>query len=153
MRRFALVAAALVTAACGAPQVDVREQSLTFASPLGMDSVLARASAELVQLGFTIGGRQDNLVFTVPKAMPAEAAGRTVSDSGEQLWFVHVLAADRLFRGGSNTTLRAYLMPRTGNLTPGNIVQEQAQPVTSARPEAFRELRRIADRLQAAAFR
>jgi len=153
MRRFSFVALAVVFAACGSPQVEVGEQSVSFVSPVGVDSVLARASAELVQLGFTVSGRQENLVFTTPQPVPGAGGATTASDSGAQLWFIHVLADAERFRGGSNTIVRAFLIPRTGNLTPGNIVQEQALPVTSARPEAFRELRRIADRLHAAAIR
>lgn len=155
MRRFVFLAALVAIAACGAPLPEVGESSVKFASPPPADSALSRAAAELTRLGFTIGGRQENLVFTAPQPMPASArpANAVANDSTPQQWFLHVTADDRLFRGGSNTTVRAFLMPRTGNVSPGNVVQEQALLVTSDRPEAFRELRRIAEQLQAAAMR
>ena len=151
MRRFAFVALAVVLAACGAPEAVVGEQSVVFVTPASQDSALARVSRELAQLGFSIGGRQENLVFTTPRPLPAATrTGTTARDTMPQLWFVHVLADDRLFRGGSNVTVRGYFVPQTGMLSPGNVVQEQALPVTSARTEAFRELRRIAGLLHAA---
>ena len=154
MRRFAFIALVLVSAACGRQQANVGEQSITFVSPVSADSVLARTAAALTQLGFTVGGQQENLVFTAPAPLPDSATGGAgspadIAPGTPQLWFVHVVADERLFRGGSNVTVRGYLVPPTGVLTPGNIVQQQAQPVTSARPAAFRELRRIADRLVA----
>ena len=154
MRRSLFVALTVVVAACGAPEATIGDQSVVFASPARKDTALARVATELAQLGFTVNGRQENLVFTAPREMPpAPRQAAASGDSLPQQWFVHVLADDRLFRGGSNITVRGYFVPRTGKLSPGNIVQEQALPVTSARPEAFRELRRVADRLHAAVMR
>ena len=152
MRRFAFTAALVAVAACGTPQAEVGESSVKFSSPPPADSALTIAAATLTRLGFTVGGRQDNLIFTTPQPIPAAAlpAG-AASDSTAQLWFLHVTADNRLFRGGSNTTVRAFLMPRTGNVSPGNVVQENATLVTVDRPEAFRELRRIAEELHVAA--
>ena len=154
MRRFAFTAALVAVAACGTPQAEVGESSVKFASPPPADSALAVAAAALSQLGFTVGGRHENLIFTTPQPVPAAAlpAG-AASDPTPQMWFLHVTADDRLFRGGSNTTVRAFLMPRTGNVSPGNAVQENATLVTIDRPEAFRELRRIAEHLHDAAMR
>ena len=160
MRPFVFLSAVIVLAACGTPQAQVGEHSIQFVSPPPADSALNRAAAELAQLGFTIGGRHENLIFTSPQPAPGTgASGGTAgtssaaADTSAQLWFIHVTADDRLFRGGSNTTVRAFFVPRTGNLSPGNVVQENAQAVTSDHREAFRELRRIADQLYAAAMR
>ncbi len=154
MRCSMFLALAVIVAACGAPEATIGEQSVVFASPDRKETALEREATELTQLGFTVTGRQENLVFTAPQPMPPAPQHEAASgDSLPQLWFVHVLADDRLFRGGSNVTVRGYYVPRTGILTPGNLVQEQAMPVTSARREAFRELRRIADRLHAAVMR
>ena len=154
MRRLVVLAIVVALGACGTPEPEVGEHSIRFASPPPADSALNRAAAELAQLGFTIGGRQENLLFTAPRPLPPEArpSGAT-NDTTPVLWFLHITADDRLFRGGSNTTVRAFFVPPTGNLSPGNVVQENAVPITSDRPEAFRELRRIADRLHAAAMR
>ena len=158
MRRFAFIALAFVSAACGVQEINAGEQSLSFVSPATIDVLLTRTETTLGELGFTVGGRHENLVFTAPQPLPEAARGgpgspADTAGAGPQLWFVHVVANNRLFRGGSNVTVRGYLVPRTGNLTPGNILQQQAQPVTSARPAAYRELRRIADRLHAVSAR
>ena len=160
MRPFVFLSAVVAFAACGTPQAEVGQHSVQFVSPPPADSALNRAAAELAQLGFTIGGRHENLIFTAPQPLRIGTSGSTAAtssgaaaDTSAQLWFIHVTADDRLFRGGSNTTVRAFFVPRTGNLSPGNVVQENAQAVTSDHPEAFRELRRIADRLYAAAMR
>ena len=154
MRRFVFVAAVVALAACGTPAPEVGEHSVRFASQPPADSALTRAAAALTELGFTVGGRHENLVFTTPQPRPAAArVAGVANDTTAQLWFLHVTADDRLFRGGSNTTVRAFLIPSTGNVSPGNVVQENALPVNSDRPEAFRELRRIAERLHAAATR
>ena len=153
MRRFAFVAALVAVAACGTPQAEVGESSVRFASPPPADSALNRVAAALTNLGFTIGGRHENLVFTAPQAMPAAALPQGMAGETPQMWFFHVTADDRLFRGGSNTTVRAFLMPRTGDITPGNVVQENALLITAARPEAFREMQRIAEQLRVAAMR
>ena len=154
MRRFAFTAALVAVAACGTPQAEVGESSVKFASPPPADSALTVAAAALTRLGFTVGGRQENLVFTTPQPVPAAAqTSGAANEPTPQLWFLHVTADDRLFRGGSNTTVRAFLMPRTGTVSPGNVVQENATLVTVDRPEAFRELRRIAEELHTAAMR
>lgn len=154
MRRFAFTAALVALAACGSPQAEVGESSVKFASPPPADSALSQAAVELARLGFTIGGRHENLIFTAPQPIPAAAlAQRAAGDATSQMWFLHVTADDRLFRGGSNTTIRAFLMPPTGNVSQGNVVQENAVLVTTDRPELFRELRRIAEQLHAAAMR
>ncbi len=154
MRRFVVLAALVTVAACGVREVDVGQSSLKFASPPPADSALNRAATELTRLGFTIAGRQENLIFTAPQPLPAAARqGAAASDTMPQQWFIHVTADDRLFRGGSFTTIRAFFMPQTGNVTPGNVVQENAMVVTADRPEAFRELQRIAEQLHAAAMR
>src|SRR5688500_18456161 len=155
MRRFVFVAAVVtLAAACGTPAPEVGEHSVRFASPPPADSALNRAAAALAELGFTVGCRHENLIFTTPQPLPAGArVGGVANDTTAQLWFLHVTADDRLFRGGSNTTVRAFLIPSTGNVSPGNVVQENALPVNSDRPEAFRELRRSAEQLHTAAMR
>ena len=154
MRRVVVLAIVVALGACGTPRPEVGEHSIRFASPPPADSALNRVAAELTRLGFTIGGRHENLIFTAPRPLPAEArSAGAANDTTPVLWFLHVTADDRLFRGGSNTTVRAFFVPPTGNLSPGNIVQENAMAVTSDRPEAFRELTRIADQLYAAAMR
>ena len=154
MRRFVVLAIVVALAACGTPRPEVGEHSIRFASPPPADSALNRVAAELTRLGFTIGGRHENLIFTTPQPIPPQARpASAANDSTSMLWFLHVTADDRLFRGGSNTTVRAFFVPPTGNLSPGNVVQENALAVTSERPEVFRELTRIAEQLYAAAMR
>jgi len=149
MRRFVFIALAVALAACGTQQAAVSEQSVQFSSPAHPDSVLTRVAAELTQLGFTIGGREENLVFTAPRPLPAGAG----EGGREQLWFVHVVSDAQLFRGGTTTRVRGFFVPQTGDITPGNIVQEKAQQITVDRPDAFREVRRVAERLHAAVLR
>ena len=148
MRRYAFIALIAVSASCRVQhQVEVGENSVRLVNPATTEGALAQAAAELTQLGFTVGGREENLVFTTPQPLPAAAA----AGGPQQLWFLHVVADDRLFRGGADVTVRGFLVPHVGNMTPGNVVQQRAIPITAARPEAFREVRRIAERLNAVA--
>jgi len=149
MPRFAFIVLAVALAACRLPQAEVSEQSVQFVSPSSPDSALTRVAAELTQLGFAIGGREENLVFTAPTPLPAGAG----EGGREQLWFVHVVSNARLFRGGTDTRVRGFLVPQTGDVSPGNIVQEKALQITADRPAAFREVQRVAERLHAAVIR
>src|SRR5688572_27524424 len=114
MRRYAFIAMAMLVAGCGPQVVEVSEQSVQFVAPSSRDSTLAKVAAELTQLGFAIGGRQDTLIFTAPRPLPAGAGvagGATAGPGGsEQLWFVHVVSDDRLFRGGSTTRVRGFFV-------------------------------------------
>ena len=114
MRRFVFLAALVTIAACGNPQAEVGESSVKFASQPPADSALNRAADELTRLGFTVGGRHENLIFTTPQPLPAAARPATANDTTPQLWFLHV---------------------------------------TADRPEAFRELRRVAEELHRASTR
>jgi len=156
MRRFAFLVMAVVAAACGVQEAQVGEQTVKIATPSSPDTLLARAAAELTQLGFTIGGREGNMIFTVPRPLSdaaSSAGAANMAGTANQLWFVHFVADSRMFRSGTNGTVRGYLVPRTGAPSPGNVVQENAQQITSERVAAFRELRRVAERLNVAANR
>ena len=151
MRRIAFLALAVLSAACGAREIEVSEGSVSFSTPAPADTLLARAAAELTQLGFTIGGREGNLLFTAPKPLP-DSAGAAAGGTN-QLWLVHIVADNNPFSAGSSGIVRAYLVPETLMPSPGNASMENAQRITDQRPAAFLELRRIAERLNAAANR
>jgi len=156
MRRFAFLVLAVISAACGVQEALVGEQSVKFSTPTSTDTLLARAAAELTELGFTIGGREGNTLFTNPRPLPdaAGSAGMTnMAGSANQLWFVHFVADSKMFRSGTNGTVRGFLVPETAMTSSGNVVQENALPVSADRVAAFRELQRVAERLNAAANR
>lgn len=151
MRRFAIITLAAFSAACGANQVNVGETTVSFTTPASPDTLLARAAAELTQLGFQMGGREQNLIFTAPRPLPDSIAGTVGGDP--QQWFIHVTADPQVFAAGSTGVVRAYLIPLMGTPSPGNSVTENVHPVSDDRPAVFRELRRVSERLQVAATR
>ncbi len=151
MRGFAIATLAVLTAACGSNTLSVGERTVSFTTPASPDTLLARAEAALLQLGFAVGGRQENVLFTAPRALPDSIAGSPAGTP--QQWFVHVTAEDKLFSAGTTGTIRAYLVPVTAMPSPGTSAMESAHQVTSRRPAAFRELRRVGERVQAEATR
>jgi hypothetical protein len=151
MRRFAFLALAVLSTACGARELEVGEGSVSFSTPASADTLLARAAAELTQLGFTIGGREGNLLFTAPRPLPDSA--RAQPGGTNQLWLVHIVADNKVFSAGSDGIVRAYLVPEALMPSPGNTAMDNALRITDQRPAAFLELRRIAERLNAAANR
>jgi len=151
MRRFAFLALAVLSAACGARELQVSEGSVSFSTPASADTLLARAAAELTQLGFTIGGREGNLLFTAPRPLPDSAGAQ--AGATNQLWLVHIVADNKVFSAGSDGIVRAYLVPEALMPSPGNTAMDNALRITDQRPAAFLELRRIAERINAAANR
>lgn len=151
MRRSAIIALAVLSAACSSNQLFVGERNVSFTTPASPDTLLARAAAALADLGFTVGGREGNMLFTTPAPLPESVAGSTAGDP--QQWFIHVAAESQQFTTGSTGTLRAYLVPPTELPSPGNSSVENAHQVTADRAAVFGELRRVADRVRVAATR
>jgi hypothetical protein len=151
MRRLAIIALAVVTAACNRGQAIVGEQSVSFSTPASVDTLMARAGSELSRLGFEATATSEGLLFTAPRPLPDSIAPAT--GGAPQLWFVHILTEPQRFSAGSSATIRGYLVPAHALPTPGNAVLEYAIPVTDARPAVFNELRRVAEQVRNAATR
>lgn len=148
MRRLTIVALMLL-AGCFRG-IGGSDQPTSFTAPGTPEQVLARAEAELTQLGSQVVSREQRTVFTAPRPVP----GPTTSMSSQpQLWFFRVSAKPQMFTAGSSVDVRAYLVPAAVPVTGGNSVQQNAIEVTAERPELFNEVRRIAGLIQAAASR
>ena len=150
MRRFTIVALILL-AGCFRG-IGGSEQPTSFTVPGTPEQVLARAEAQLTELGSQVVSREQRTVITAPRPIPATAAAAT---SGQpQLWFFRVSAKPQTFTAGSAVDVRAYLLPPTEmNTSPGNVVRQDAIEVTAERPELFNEVRRIAALIQGAGGR
>jgi hypothetical protein len=146
MGRLTIVAAVLL-AGCfrGTP---AGEQPTSFTVPGTPEQVLARAEAELGQMGFQVVSREQRTVITAPRPVPDSLL---TTGSGPQLWFLRVSAKPQVFTAGSAADVRAYLVPAPEATSGGNLMQQQAIEVTSDRPALFNEVRRIAGRVQSAA--
>ena len=151
MRRLAIISLAVLAAACSRGQTVAGEQSVRFTTPAPVDTLMARAGAELSRLGFDATATSEGLLFTAPRPLPDSVAPAV--NGTPQTWFIHVLAESQRFTSGSAATVRAYLVPVNAVPTPGNAVLEYAVPVTSARAPVFNELRRVAEQLRNAAVR
>ena len=151
MRRLAFLSLAVLATACSRGQTVAGEQSVRFTTPASVDTLMARAGAELSRLGFDATATSEGLLFTSPRPLPDSVAPAVGGTS--QTWFIHVIAESQRFTAGSAATVRAYLVPAHAMPTPGNAVLEYAIPVTSARAPLFNELRRVAEQLRNAAVR
>ena len=151
MRRFAILSLAVLAAACSRGQTIAGDQSVRFTTPAPLDTLMARAGAELSRLGFDATATSEGLLFTAPKPLPDSVAPAV--DGAAQTWFIHLFAESQTFTAGSAATVRAYLVPANAVPSPGNTVLEYAVPVTSERAPVFNELRRVAEQLRNAAVR
>jgi hypothetical protein len=148
MHRFTIVGIVLL-AGCFRG-IGGSEQPTSFTAPGTPEQVLARAEAELTQMGSQVVSREQRTVFTAPRPVP----GGTANASGQpQLWFFRVSAKPQMFTAGSSVDVRAYLVPAPEAVTGGNVLQQNAIEVTADRPELFNEVRQVAARIQAAAGR
>ncbi len=156
MRRLAFASLALVSA-CALRQAQ-GVQDLTFSVPSSADTVLARARAELTELGYEITPTEERLVLTAPRPIPDSLArgGDGGTDVTGQLWVLRVSASDQVFSAGSRATVSAFFFPASSpaDASPGNVVLHSATPVTAAStPTLFTEVQRVAGRIQDAAAR
>ncbi len=147
MHRFIFVALMVLTGCFRG--IGGSEQPTAFTAPGTPEQVLARAEAELTQMGAQVVSREQRTVFTAPRPVPQTAG----TSSEPQMWIIRVSAKPQMFTAGSSVDVRAYLIPAREAVTGGNVIQQNTIEVTAERPELFNEVRRIAARIQAAAGR
>lgn len=156
MNRFVFASVVILCSACALRQT-TGDQALSFTVPSSADTLLARARAELSELGYEVTPNEDRLVITTPRPIPDSLAGTDSAgaDLTGQLWVLRVSATNQAYSAGSRATVSAFMFPAgPRDQSAGNVIYEKATPITrTSNPALFTEVQRVAERIQDAAVR
>lgn len=145
MRTVAALATLALAAACTHPGWDGDQAlSRTFSNPA--DTLVYAAARALTAHGYTPRIVNGKLLVTLPREVPQYA--RPVSTHPEtdpNSWVVEVRVTPESFRAGNTLAVAAYMVPRASSEPTDTTTKRTSVPVTSAQPQLFQEVQRIAN--------